>query len=142
MPILDALRIVFEACPYTCQPKLAATMELANSRKTSYLPPYHEEGSVPSLAVTETPSTSRASTVLTLSSCNRTEHRYSKTKGTQSRPWLTLIVRSKAARPDSLPYFFGHAPITGRVEYDLKKPESILGMSLEVRITRHFFPCN
>jgi hypothetical protein len=58
------------------------------------------------------------------------EHRY--TLGKTSKPWLTLILHSKASKPDDAPYFFGHAPIVGRVELDLPKPEYFVGLSIQV----------
>jgi hypothetical protein len=60
-----------------------------------------------------------------------TEHRYAKSKG--RRPWLTLIIQSRASRAEDLPYFFGHTPITGRVELDLAKPQCITKITLQVR---------
>jgi hypothetical protein len=61
-----------------------------------------------------------------------TEHHYTMTK--KGRTWLTLVLKSKANKPEELPYFFGHAPITGRVEIDLTSPEYISGVVLEVCI--------
>jgi hypothetical protein len=60
----------------------------------------------------------------------QTEHRFTLRKA--SKPWLTLVLPSKAAKADDLPYFFGHAPITGRVELDLAKREYFVGLEIQV----------
>lgn len=61
-----------------------------------------------------------------------TEHRY--TIGKPTHPWLALILPSKANKPDDLPYFFGHAPIAGRVELDLVEPEYFVGLEIQVSL--------
>jgi hypothetical protein len=53
--------------------------------------------------------------------------------GKESKPWLTLVLPSKANTSDDLPYFFGHAPIVGRVELDLTTPQHFLGFELQVK---------
>jgi hypothetical protein len=53
-------------------------------------------------------------------------------KGT---PWLTLKVRSRARNPTQLPQFWEGDTITGSVDLDLQKPESIVGVTISVRNT-------
>jgi hypothetical protein len=100
------------------------------TRRLTFLPPYNEGDSfshlsdIDSESVTAPPPTSLP---------RWTEHRYTKSKG--GRTWLTFVLISKANKPEELPYFFGYAPITGRVEFDLTNPEYISGVTLEVSMT-------
>ncbi|KAI9463276.1 hypothetical protein BJY52DRAFT_1254315 [Lactarius psammicola] len=87
-----------------------------------------------------TPSqTSVPSTVTLCSSTSslRTQHRYT-LQGTKSnvRPWLSLLLTSRSPKPELLPLYVGKDIISGVVELDLSKPETIR----EVRITVCLFP--
>ncbi|KAF8489462.1 hypothetical protein F5888DRAFT_1808813 [Russula emetica] len=62
------------------------------------------------------------------------EHQYclTKCKGKgNDRPWLTLFVSSRSPKPKFLPLFIGKDSISGTVELDLEKPETIR----EVKVT-------
>ncbi|KAF8271169.1 hypothetical protein EI94DRAFT_1797338 [Lactarius quietus] len=61
-----------------------------------------------------------------------TQHRYTLqgTKG-KLRPWLSLVLTSRSPKPEFLPLFLGKDTISGSVDLDLPKPETIR----EVRIT-------
>ena len=62
----------------------------------------------------------------------RSEHRYCLTKGKgNGRPFLTLLVSSRSPKPKLLPLFIGKDSISGTVELDLEKPETIR----EVKVT-------
>jgi hypothetical protein len=63
----------------------------------------------------------------------RVHHTYTLEHG--SVPWLTFELASRAPSADRLPYFFGLAPITGRVVLDLAKPEYITAITIEARIS-------
>jgi len=64
----------------------------------------------------------------------RSEHRYYLTNGKgkgNDRPWLSLFVSSRSPKPNVLPFFVGKDSISGTVELDLEKPETIR----EVKVT-------
>ncbi|KAH9052920.1 hypothetical protein EDB83DRAFT_1179253 [Lactarius deliciosus] len=79
------------------------------------------------------PQTSVPSTVAPPSPtpCLGTKHQYA-LRGTKGnvRPWLSLILASRSPKPELLPLFVGKDVISGAVELDLPKPETIR----EVRI--------
>jgi hypothetical protein len=52
------------------------------------------------------------------------------------RPWLSLLLTSRSPKPELLPLFVGKDIISGVVELDLSKPETIR----DVRITVGLFP--
>lgn len=66
-----------------------------------------------------------------------TQHRYT-LRGTKGnvRPWLSLLLNSRSPKPELLPLFVGKDTISGIVELDLSKPETIR----EMRITVGLFP--
>ncbi|KAF7976619.1 hypothetical protein HWV62_2292 [Athelia sp. TMB] len=51
----------------------------------------------------------------------------------RGRKWLILAVKSRSASPTSLPLYFEKDVITGRVELDLDKPETIKGVIVSVK---------
>ena len=62
----------------------------------------------------------------------RSEHRYCLTKGKgNDRPFLTLLVGSRSPRPTFLPLFIGKDSISGTIELEPEKPETIR----EVKVT-------
>ncbi|KAI9439828.1 hypothetical protein H4582DRAFT_1551445 [Lactarius indigo] len=63
--------------------------------------------------------------------CLSTQHRYA-LRGTKSnvRPWLSLLLNSRSPKPELLPLYVGKDVISGVVELDLPKAETIR----EVRI--------
>jgi hypothetical protein len=63
----------------------------------------------------------------------RVHHTYTLEHDTKT--WFTFELASRAPSADRLPYFFGLAPITGRVVLDLAKPEYITAITIEVRIS-------
>lgn len=46
--------------------------------------------------------------------------------------WLTLTVNSRASAPNSLPVFYEGEVISGQVDFDVVKSESIKGISIKV----------
>jgi hypothetical protein len=73
----------------------------------------------------------------------RSEHRYCLTKGKDNdRPFLTLLVSSRSPRPKLLPLFIGKDSISGTVELDLEKPETIREVKVTVRVVFPLPRCN
>jgi hypothetical protein len=64
------------------------------------------------------------------------QHTYTLEHNTKT--WFTFELTSRAPSADRLPYFFGFAPITGRVILDLAKPEYITAITIEAR-TSYFY---
>lgn len=74
----------------------------------------------------------------TSKSHTRTQHRYSLTNGNYNgkgndKAWLTLLVNSRSPKPKLLPLFFGKDAISGRVELELAKPETVREVKVTVR---------
>lgn len=65
------------------------------------------------------------------SSRARVEHAFYIRGG--GKPWLKLVVRSRAAKPEQMPYLLGGEPVTGYVELTLEKPEYFLAVEVSVR---------
>jgi hypothetical protein len=64
----------------------------------------------------------------------RSRHRYCLTNGKgkgNDQPWLTLLVSSRSPKPKLLPFFIGKDTISGIVELELAKPETVR----EVKVT-------
>lgn len=55
-----------------------------------------------------------------------------------ARPWLKLVVRSRAAKPEQMPYLLAGEPVTGYVELTLEKAEWFT--SIEVLVSNHSHP--
>lgn len=73
----------------------------------------------------------------------RSEHRYCLTKGKgDGRPFLTLLVGSRSPRPKFLPLFIGKDSISGTVELDLEKPETIREVKVTVCVHFPLHRCN
>jgi hypothetical protein len=73
----------------------------------------------------------------------RSEHRYCLTKGKgNDRPFLTLLVSSRSPRPKFLPLFIGKDSISGTVELDLEKPETIREVKVTVCVVFPLPHCN
>jgi hypothetical protein len=69
----------------------------------------------------------------------RSEHRYCLTKGKgNDRPFLTLLVSSRSPKPRLLPLFIGKDRISGTVELDLEKPETIRELEVTVCVVFRF----
>jgi hypothetical protein len=64
-----------------------------------------------------------------------TQHQYRLTnsKG-NDRPWLTLRVSSRSPKSKLLPLFIGKDPISGIVELELAKPETVREVKVTVRV--------
>lgn len=43
----------------------------------------------------------------------------------KNRPWLSLFVSSRSPKPEQLPMFIGKDSISGIIELELLKPETI-----------------
>jgi hypothetical protein len=75
----------------------------------------------------------------------RCEHRYCLTNGKgkgNGRPWLTLFVSSRSPKPKFLPLFIGKDSISGTVELDLEKPETIREVKVTVCVVFTLHHCN
>jgi hypothetical protein len=75
----------------------------------------------------------------------RSEHRYCLTKGKGKdidRPWLTLFVSSRSPKPKFLPLFIGNDNISGTVELDFEKPETIREVKVTVCVGFPLHHCN
>jgi hypothetical protein len=73
------------------------------------------------------------------------EHQYclTKCKGKgNDRPWLTLFVSSRSPKPKLLPLFIGKDSISGTVELDLEKPETIREVKVTVCVVFPLHHCN
>ena len=67
----------------------------------------------------------------------RTQHQYCLTNGNgknSDQPWLTLHVSSRSPKSELLPLFIGKDSISGRVELQLVKPETIREVKVTVRV--------
>lgn len=98
-------------------------------RETPFSPFYTKEDVPASPSQSQFPSPGGLS-----SSTLRSQHRYCITNGKgkgNDKPWLTLLVNSRSPKPKFLPLFFGKDAISGTVELDLAKPETIR----EVKVT-------
>jgi hypothetical protein len=73
----------------------------------------------------------------------RSEHRYCLTKGKgNDRPFLTLLVSSRSPKPRLLPLFIGKDRISGTVELDLEKPETIRELEVTVCVVFPLHHCS
>lgn len=88
----------------------------------------------PSPPLTKSPSSTRSSFS---TSAKRTEHQYCLTNGKRKgndRPWLTLCVSSRSPKSKLLPLFIGNDSISGRVELEFDKPETVREVKVTVRV--------
>jgi hypothetical protein len=75
----------------------------------------------------------------------RSKHQYCLTNGKgkgNGRPWLTLCVSSRSPKPKFLPLFIGKDSISGTVELDLEKPETIREVKVTVCVVFPLHHCN
>lgn len=66
------------------------------------------------------------------SAASRTEHTYS-LNNSKGKPWLTLIIKSRAPSVKALPVFLEGDVISGTVNVSLDKPETSKGIMIAVR---------
>jgi hypothetical protein len=100
-------------------------------RETPFSPFFPKEDNPASSSQTQLPSPGGLSSS---TSSIRTEHRYCLTNGKgkgNAKPWLTLLVNSRSPKPNFLPLFIGKDTISGTVELELAKPETVR----EVKVT-------
>ncbi|KAH9003147.1 hypothetical protein EDB86DRAFT_3073627 [Lactarius hatsudake] len=66
--------------------------------------------------------------------CLGTKHQYA-LRGTKGnvRPWLSLILASRSPKPELLPLFVAKDVISGAVELDLPKPETIREVRIAIK---------
>ncbi|KAK7032322.1 hypothetical protein VNI00_013281 [Paramarasmius palmivorus] len=75
---------------------------------------------------------SRPPTIISVSSsAERFEHSFSLER--RGQKWLTLFVRSRSRSPLTAPVYIEGDTITGRVELDLDRPETIKGVAVAVQ---------
>ena len=99
-----------------------------------------EDTPSPSLTQLPYPAGSSSST-----SSIRTQHQYCLTIGKgkcNDRPWLTLFVSSRSPKPKFLPLFIGNDSISGTVELDFEKPETIREVKVTVCVVFLLHHCN
>jgi hypothetical protein len=95
------------------------------SRGSPFSPLFTKEDT-PSPSLTQLPSSSI-----------RTQHQYYLTSGKgkgNDRPWLTLRVSSRSPKSKLLPLFIGKDSISGMVELELAKPETVREVKVTVRV--------
>jgi hypothetical protein len=104
---------------------------MADASSDPVLPGYHD-ATTPSAArpplSPQTISTSKAPAL-------DTEHHYS-LETSNHKAWVTLAVKSRASSANSLPLFVDGDDIAGVVTFDLKKAESVKGVTLSVSYER------
>ena len=108
-------------------------------RESPFSPFYLKEDALASKSQTNLLSTASFSSPI------RSEHRYCLTKGKgkgNDRPWLTLFVSSRSPKPKFLPLFIGNDSISGKVELDLEKPETIREVKVTVCVVFPLHHCN
>lgn len=102
------------------------------------LPPLlpKEDTISPSLTQLSSPAASSCSSVI------RTQHQYclanGKGKG-DDRPWLTLRVSSRSPKSKLLPLFIGKDSISGIVELEFAKPETVREVKVTVRVVSNMY---
>ena len=70
-----------------------------------------------------------------------TRHRYTlRSTKENARPWLSLILTSRSPRPEFLPLFVGKDVVSGVVELDLSKPDTIREVKIMVCPSPSFLP--
>ena len=110
-------------------------------RESPFSPLYLKEDALASRSQTHLLSP----TSLSSTSPVRSEHQYCLTnrkgKG-NDRPWLTLFVNSRSPKPKLLPLFIGKDSISGIVELDLEKPETIREVKVTVCVVFPLRHCN
>ncbi|KAF8485984.1 hypothetical protein DFH94DRAFT_162877 [Russula ochroleuca] len=108
-------------------------------RETPFSPFYSAEDAPASPSPTQPPSPGGSSSSI---SSIRSQHRYCLTNGKgkgNDQPWLTLLVSSRSPRPKFLPFFIGKDTISGIVELDLAKPETVREVKVTIKgETIHF----
>ena len=90
-----------------------------------------KEGTLsPTLTQLSSPASSSSST-----SAIRTQHQYCLTNGDgKSRPWLTLRMISRSPKSKHLPLYIGKDAISGEVELEFVKPETVREVKVTVRL--------
>ncbi|KAN0132860.1 hypothetical protein V8E53_009225 [Lactarius tabidus] len=104
------------------------------------IPPYHINLTSQPFYHSDRPSVSSPKTgppsALTPASTSslRTRHRYT-LRGTKdnARPWLSLVLTSRSPKPEFLPLFVGKDTVSGVVELDLPKPETIRDVKIMLK---------
>ena len=103
------------------------------SRESPFSPLFSMEDT-PSPSLTQFPSPVGSSSS---TSSIRTQHQYCLTNGkgkSNDRPWLTLRVSSRSPKSKLLPLFIGKDSISGIVELELAKPETVREVKVTVSV--------
>jgi hypothetical protein len=85
-----------------------------------------------------------SSASLSSQSSIRSQHRYSLSTSNNKDsdlPWLSLLVNSRSAKSEYLPMFIGKDVISGSVELELSKAESIREVNVAVCVIFPFIIC-
>lgn len=118
---------------FSLQDYAKAELRFNPSRGSPFSPPFSKEDT-PSPSLTQLPSPAGSSSS---TSYIRTQHQYSLTIGKakcNDRPWLTLRVSSRSPKSKLLPLFIGKDPISGTVELELAKAETVREVKVTVRV--------
>ena len=103
-------------------------------REAPFSPLHHKED-VPPPSPAQSQFSSSPGGLSSPTSSLRSQHRYSLTNGKggkgNEQPWLTLLVSSRSPKPNFLPLFIGNDSISGTVELDLAKSETVR----EIKVT-------
>jgi hypothetical protein len=107
---------------------------LFDPRLGSPFSPLLSKEDTPSSSLAQLPSLAGSSSS---ASSIRTQHQYCLTNGKgkgNDRPWLTLRVSSRSPKSKLLPLFIGKDSISGIVELELVKPETVREVKVTVRV--------
>ena len=120
---------------FSLQDYATAALLVDPSRGSPFQPPLAKEDT-PSPSLNQFPPSSSSCSSSSTSSI-RTQHQYCRTNGKgkdNERPWLTLQVSSRSPKSKLLPLFIGKDSISGRVQLELVRPETIREVKVTVRV--------
>ena len=120
---------------FSLQDCATAALLVDPSLGSPFRPPFAKEDT-PSPSLIQLPPSSSSCPSSSTSSI-RTQHQYCRTNGKgkdSERPWLTLHVSSRSPKSKLLPLFIGKDSISGRVQLELVKPETVREVKVTVRV--------
>jgi hypothetical protein len=118
--------------PFSLQNYASAELLFDPRLESPFSPLFKEDTPSPSLTQLPSPAGSSSS-----KSSIRTQHQCCLTNGKgkgSGRPWLTLRVSSRSPKSNLLPLFIGKDSISGIVELELAKPETVREVKVTVRV--------
>lgn len=145
--VLSPLSPISSRSPYgrgikdSCYPPLLHSIYAMDSKTFSFqnytstefpFDPSRESPFSPLISKEDAPSPAGSSSP---TSSMLTQHQYCLSNGKgRDRPWLTLRVSSRSPKSKFLPLFIGKDSISGTVELELSKPETVREMKVTVRV--------